>query len=106
MASNGEVERPPRGARSAPRAHTVFERPRRSTAYRSRPAPTIVRHANCPADLKTTDAAAVQESLCTGMRRQISGCKSRPAISTGAQHLERRLCHFATTANKADVQPT
>src|ERR1700674_3064671 len=27
---NGEVERPPRSARSAPRAHTVFPRPRRT----------------------------------------------------------------------------
>src|SRR2546430_3131862 len=41
--SNGEVERPPTDARSAPRAHTVFPRPRRVTSHASRPAPTIVR---------------------------------------------------------------
>src|SRR3977135_3079251 len=29
MASNGEVEGPPRGAEKAPRAHTVLQRPRR-----------------------------------------------------------------------------
>src|SRR5947207_2135695 len=42
-ASNGEVERPPDGVGSAPRAHTVFPRPRRTTTHVSRPAPTIVR---------------------------------------------------------------
>ncbi len=41
--SNGEVERPPRRARQAPRAHTVFQRPRRLSIHASRPAPTIVR---------------------------------------------------------------
>ena len=42
MGSNGEVEGPHRSARSEPRAHTVFQRPRRH--YRaSRPPPTIVR---------------------------------------------------------------
>ena len=40
--SNGEAERPHAGARSEPRAHTHFPRPRRH--YRaSRPAPAIVR---------------------------------------------------------------
>ena len=41
--SNGEAERPADAARSAPRAHTVFQRPRRTTTYASRPAPAIVR---------------------------------------------------------------
>ena len=40
---NGEVEGPRRGARYAPRAHTVFQRPRRVTTGASRPPPTIVR---------------------------------------------------------------
>src|SRR5882757_1544099 len=40
---NGEVERPRTSAGSAPRAHTVFQRPRRTTTHASRPAPTIVR---------------------------------------------------------------
>src|ERR1700730_7200512 len=42
-ASNGEVEGPPRSEQCAPRAHTVFPRPRRLTTYRSRTPPTIVR---------------------------------------------------------------
>src|ERR1700741_814070 len=41
--SNGEVEGPPRSADQAPRAHTVFQRPRRVTTDRSRSPPTIVR---------------------------------------------------------------
>src|SRR5437773_12397635 len=40
---NGEVERPPRRARSATRAHTVFQRPPHLSTHASRPAPTIVR---------------------------------------------------------------
>ena len=40
---NGEVEGPPGIARQAPRAHTVFRRPRRITTGRSRSPPTIVR---------------------------------------------------------------
>ena len=40
---NGEVEGPPRSAHQAPRAHTVFPRPRRGTTDRSRTPPTIVR---------------------------------------------------------------
>jgi hypothetical protein len=40
---NGEVERPPRSADQAPRAHTVFARPRRDHTGRSRSPPTIVR---------------------------------------------------------------
>ena len=43
MTANGEVERPPRSADQAPRAHTVFPRPRRVTTHRSRTPPTIVR---------------------------------------------------------------
>src|SRR2546429_4467595 len=46
MTSNGEVEGPPRSARSEPRVHTVFPHPRRH--YRvSRPPPTIVRRRHC-----------------------------------------------------------
>src|SRR5690348_10674896 len=41
--SNGEVEGPPRSAHQAPRAHTVFPRPRRVANKRSRTPPTIVR---------------------------------------------------------------
>src|SRR5947207_1532657 len=41
--SNGEVEGPADHAGQAPRAHTVFPRPRRQTAHASRPPPTIVR---------------------------------------------------------------
>src|SRR6266480_3245802 len=41
--SNGEVEGPDDHAGQAPRAHTVFPRPRRQTAHASRPPPTIVR---------------------------------------------------------------
>src|SRR5437588_8711912 len=49
MPSNGEVERPRRSAGQAPRAHTVFPRPRSVTTHASRPAPTIVRqHASAP----------------------------------------------------------
>jgi len=44
--SNGEVEGPPRSASQAPRAHTVFPRPRRVTTYCSRTPPTIVRRQN------------------------------------------------------------
>ena len=40
---NGEVEGPATAAGLAPRAHTVFQRPRRGTTQASRPAPTIVR---------------------------------------------------------------
>ncbi len=41
MAPNGEAERPRAGARSKPRAHHVFPRPRRH--YRlSRPAPVLL----------------------------------------------------------------
>jgi hypothetical protein len=43
LAANGEAEGPPRSARLAPRAHTVFQRPRRGTTQPSRPAPAIVR---------------------------------------------------------------
>ena len=43
MPSNGEVEGPPRSTHRAPRAHTVFPRPRRVTSHRSRTPPTIVR---------------------------------------------------------------
>src|ERR1700757_995045 len=43
MAPNGEVEGPDDHARQAPRAHTVFPRPRRVTTHRSRTPPTIVR---------------------------------------------------------------
>jgi hypothetical protein len=43
VTSNGEVEGPPRSAHQAPRAHTVFPRPRRVTTSRSRTPPTIVR---------------------------------------------------------------
>jgi hypothetical protein len=43
MMSNGEVEGPPRSADQAPRAHTVFPRPRRVTNSHSRSPPTIVR---------------------------------------------------------------
>jgi hypothetical protein len=43
MRSNGEVEGPRDKARSAPRAHTVFQRPRRVTTDRSRTPQTIVR---------------------------------------------------------------
>src|SRR6266853_6512887 len=43
MAANGEVEGPDDHAGQAPRAHTVFQRPRRQTADASRPPPTIVR---------------------------------------------------------------
>src|SRR5438270_4506345 len=42
--SNGEVEGPRGSARYAPRAHTVFPRPRRQTDHVSRTPPTIVRH--------------------------------------------------------------
>jgi len=41
--SNGEVEGPPRSPDQAPRAHTVFPRPRRVSTDRSRTPPTIVR---------------------------------------------------------------
>ena len=55
MTTNGEVEVPPRGAHQAPRAHTVFPRPRRVTASRSRSPPTIVScHPNRP----------VRDSIC------------------------------------------
>jgi hypothetical protein len=43
MTTNGEVEGPPRSADQAPRAHTVFQRPRRVTTNASRTPPTIVR---------------------------------------------------------------
>ena len=43
MRSNGEVEGPADHARLAPRAHTVFQRPRRQTAYASRTPRTFVR---------------------------------------------------------------
>jgi len=42
MPANAKVEGPHRGARSEPRAHTVFPRPRRDYGA-SRPLPTIVR---------------------------------------------------------------
>jgi hypothetical protein len=42
-APNGEAERPPASARSAPPAHTVFQCPRREPNDLSRPPPTIVR---------------------------------------------------------------
>src|SRR5437660_1123265 len=42
-ALTSEVEGPHRSARSAPRAHNFFQRPRRQTAHASRPPPTIVR---------------------------------------------------------------
>src|SRR5437588_11072166 len=41
--SNGEVERPRRSAGFAPRAHNLFQRPRRPTTCASRPVPTLVR---------------------------------------------------------------
>src|SRR5947207_4576305 len=49
MAPNGEVEGPDDHAGQAPRAHTVFRRPRRQTAHASRTPPTIVRrrHLHC-----------------------------------------------------------
>src|SRR5207302_715819 len=43
VTSNGKVEGPRYGARSAPRAHTVFPRPRRRATHASRPPPTIAR---------------------------------------------------------------
>ena len=43
MTANGEVEGPADHAGRAPRAHTVFQRPRRQTHHASRPPPTIVR---------------------------------------------------------------
>jgi len=43
LTSNGEVEGPDDHAGQAPRAHTVFQRPRRQTDHASRPPPTIVR---------------------------------------------------------------
>jgi hypothetical protein len=43
VTSNGEVEGPDDHAGQAPRAHTVFQRPRRGTTERSRSPPTIVR---------------------------------------------------------------
>ena len=43
VTSNGEVERPRRSAGLAPRAHNLFQRPRRPTTHVSRPVPTIVR---------------------------------------------------------------
>jgi len=42
MRSNGEAERPGTSAGLAPRAHTVFQRPRRGTTGASRPAPAMV----------------------------------------------------------------
>ena len=50
MAPNGGVEGPPRSAAQAPRAHTVFQRPRRVTTYRSRSPPMIVRRHLTPFD--------------------------------------------------------
>ena len=41
--SNGKVEGPPRSADQAPQAHTVFLRPRRGHAGRSRCPPRILR---------------------------------------------------------------
>src|ERR1700719_4454447 len=43
MRSNGEVEGPDDRVGQATRAHTVFQRPRRTTTYASRPPRTIVR---------------------------------------------------------------
>src|SRR5205807_6888742 len=42
VTANGEVEGPRRSADQAPRAHTLFQRPRRQTTHASRPPPTIV----------------------------------------------------------------
>jgi hypothetical protein len=42
VAHNGEVEGPPSSATEAPRAHNVFQRPRRAHTRRSRTPPTIV----------------------------------------------------------------
>ena len=51
---NGEVEGPPTSATQAPRAHTVFPRPRRVTTSRSRSPPTIVSGQH--ADVSSRDA--------------------------------------------------
>jgi hypothetical protein len=55
--SNGEVEGPPRSAYQAPRAHTVFPRPRRVPTGRSRTPSTIVRsHQSLPLALNRATA--------------------------------------------------
>src|SRR5467141_1160387 len=57
LTSNGKAERPADAARSAPRAHTVFQCPRCTTTYASRPAPAIVRSRTPTTAAKRTTAA-------------------------------------------------
>ena len=71
--SNGEVEGPDDHAGQAPRAHTVFPRPRRPTTGASRPPRTIVRHHDhslpkmmspyAQMRVPTTDRTKVQTSI-------------------------------------------
>src|SRR5882724_10160189 len=63
---NGEVEGPGTQAGQAPRAHTVFQRPRRTTTRASRPPPTIVRsHFETPVGVseRPTEVSAVRTRL-------------------------------------------
>jgi|HubBroStandDraft_4_1064222.scaffolds.fasta_scaffold05915_6 hypothetical protein len=76
MASNGEVEGPPRSVHQAPRAHIVFLRPQGDRADRSRTPPTIVR----------------RDFGCRPLNQG-----DRP-VKAQLRHVSSRICHRSTGA--------
>src|SRR5205807_2138748 len=85
MASNGQVEGPHRSTNHAPRAHTVFPRPRRETVGASRTPPTIVRRHRHPTPCSCADAPFPyphpnQREPTTLQRR----CQRQPHSNTGS----------------------
>ena len=111
--SNGEVEGPPRSANRAPRAHTVFPRPRRVTTDRSRTPPTIVR--SHPHNYHCARAAPVPQARASespaqarpptrptkpthASRPDRSGMGARPALNQ-----RRRRPHVHSDASNEDA---
>src|SRR5882762_9392776 len=106
--SNGEVERPRASAGSAPRSHTVFQRPRRLTTHASRPAPVMVR-LQCGLHEPLHVRCGVSPLLERRFTRQLSGV-AQPAAglvaATNALTLAKTSnLEFANASQCAAVRP-
>src|SRR5580693_8241203 len=64
LTPNGEVEGPHASGQLAPRAHTVFQRPRCSTTYASRPFERLLGAPTAEGFMTTAAAEGVDDSWC------------------------------------------